>query len=84
MNTLQTSTGNGVDFGDYIEPNGNSSGMSNKTRGVRFAGGVVSGSYTNSIDFINIATTGNASDFGDIGTAGGDGAGTSDSHGGLS
>ena len=78
------STGNGVDFGDCTEPNGNSSGMSNKTRGVRFAGGVVSGSYTNSIDFITIATLGDAQDFGDIGTAGGDGAGTSDSHGGLS
>ena len=76
-------TGNATDFGDCIEPNGNSSGMSNLTRGVRFAGAVVSGSYTNSIDFINIATTGNASDFGDFITAGGDGAGTSDSHGGL-
>ena len=77
------SAGNATDFGDCIEPNGNSSGMSNLTRGVRFAGGVVSGSYTNSIDFVNIASTGNASDFGDLVTPTRFLAGCSDSHGGI-
>ena len=84
-------TGNATDFGDlvtalYGQFVGNGS---DKIRGV-FAGGKISApTYTNSIDYVTIATTGNTQDFGDIvrGTSGYGsvyGSICSDSHGGLS
>jgi len=60
--------------------------METITRGV-FAGSVADGSsntFTNVIDYINIASTGNAQDFGDIANGGiYQVVGCSDSHGGL-
>jgi len=84
-------TGNATDFGDlvtalYGQFVGN---CSDKIRGV-FAGGKISApTYSNSIDYVTIATTGNTQDFGDIvrGTSGyGSTYGSicSDSHGGIS
>ena len=48
------------------------------TRGV-FAGGSVSPTFLNTIEFITIATLGNTSDFGDLTTIRGRGAGVSNS-----
>jgi len=84
-------TGNATDFGDlvtalYGQFVGN---CSDKIRGV-FAGGKISApTYSNSIEYVNIASTGNSVDWGDIvrGTSGyGSTYGSicSDSHGGLS
>ena len=61
---------------------GNLGGTSNGTRGI-FGGG--SGdAYTNTIQFITIATTGNAADFGDLTFTRIPYGATSDSHGGIS
>ncbi len=82
-------TGNATDFGDLVTALfgqfvGN---CSDKIRGV-FAGGKVSNpTYTNSIDYVTIATTGNTQDFGDLilGTVPhAYGSVCSDSHGGIS
>ena len=54
------STGNAADFGDMISYTGQSGGgCESSTRGLW------SGSYSNTIGFITIATLGNAADFGD-------------------
>ena len=84
INTIEyltiASEGNTTHFGS-LTVGRNASGSSGGTRGI-FAGGST-GSNTNIIDFIQIATTGNAEDFGDIGDTSSGMAGVSDSHGGL-
>ena len=80
------STGDATDFGDLSVGRGQGASMSNKIRGV-FGRGESSVSprlQTNTIDFVNIATTGNATDFGDSTEAKYAGGGGSDSHGGIS
>ena len=80
------STGNATDFGDsFIAKYGSAAGnCSNKIRAV-FAGGK-SGTptWTNSISYVDIATTGNGLDFGDLTATYGYGSVCSDSHGGIS
>jgi len=84
------STGNATDFGDSTVLRGQCTAtMSNSIRGV-FAGGYQpspNSTDTNTVDFIEIATTGNAQDFGDISRDNNDSnrenGGCSDSHGGL-
>ena len=79
--------GNGTDFGDLSAGKRNMAGNSNSVRGT-FAGGNLaasgSGSNTNVIEYITIASTGNAADFGDLTEARRcANAGGSDAHGGL-
>ena len=83
------STGDAVDFGDYVTVGENVRGVSNSLRGV-FAGGYCP-NFVNTMNYITIATTGNSSDFGDIlngqtspNTGMSQAGNTSDSHGGLS
>ena len=79
------STGNAQDFGDLLE--GNTAACcstSNNTRGVIMGGDLQpSNAFTNTMQYVTIATTGNAQDFGDMLTVGAYGNATSDSHGGL-
>ena len=85
------STGDATDFGDSTLLRAQCTAtMSNSIRGV-FAGGYQpspNSTDTNTVDFIEIATTGNATDFGDISRDNNDSnrenGGCSDSHGGLS
>ena len=85
------SAGNALDFGDSTLLRAQCTAtMSNGIRGV-FAGGYQpspNSTDTNTVDFIEIATTGNATDFGDISRDTNDSnrenGGCSDSHGGLS
>ena len=85
------STGDATDFGDSTLLRAQCTAtMSNGIRGV-FAGGYQpspNSTDTNTVDFIEIATTGNATDFGDISRDTNDSnrenGGCSDSHGGLS
>lgn len=66
-------TGDSVDFGDLTTKRGRVSGVANQTRGVYIGGtnelvSPYSGSpisYTNTIDYITIASLGNAINFGD-------------------
>ena len=83
------STGNATDFGDlvtalYGQCVGN---CSDQIRGV-FAGGKISApTYSNSIDYVTIATTGNSVDWGDLARGAYGityGSACSDSHGGIS
>ena len=84
------STGNAADFGDSTVLRAQCTAtMSNSIRGV-FAGGYQpspNSTDTNTVDFIEIATTGNATDFGDISRDNNDSnrenGGCSDSHGGI-
>ena len=83
------STGDSVDFGDYVTVGENVRGVTNSLRGV-FAGGYCP-SYVNTMNYITITTTGNSSDFGDISngqtspnTGLSQAGNASDSHGGLS
>ena len=65
------SDGNAVDFGELISARRGNGGCSSSTRGV-FATGTAtnpSPAFTNSIEYITIATTSNASDFGDLNSA---------------
>ncbi len=62
------SMGNAVDFGELISARRGNGGCSSSTRGV-FATGTAtnpSPAFTNSIEYITIATTSNATDFGDL------------------
>ena len=52
------------------------------TRAVQMGG--YTGSNSNVIDYVTIASTGNATDFGDMTQAGGQGAAICNGHGGLS
>ena len=69
--TIST-TANAIDFGDLLQGGSNGirrcGGLSNSTRGL-FAGGESTGSTTNIISFVTIATTGDAQDFGDLSAA---------------
>ena len=84
------SAGNASDFGDSTLLRAQCTAtMSNGIRGV-FAGGYQpspNSTDTNTVDFIEIATTGNATDFGDISRDNNDSnrenGGCSDSHGGI-
>ena len=83
------STGDSVDFGDYVTVGENVRGVTNSLRGV-FAGGYCP-NFVNTMNYITIATTGNSSDFGDIlngqtspNTGMSQAGNASDSHGGLS
>jgi hypothetical protein len=62
-------TGNATDFGDLTVTKSDLSGCSSPIRGI-FSGGFLTGTptgtNTNVIDYITIATTGNATDFGDL------------------
>jgi len=63
-------TGNSQDFGDLTTNKFRTASMQDETRGI-FAGGFTGDAdhllnYTNTIDYITIATPGNASDFGDL------------------
>lgn len=63
-----TSTGNASDFGDLSVARSSPAACSNDTRAV--IGGGYHGNhpeyYSNTIDYVTIASTGNASDFGDL------------------
>ena len=80
-------TGNSIDFGDLITPTNYGAGTASSTRGI-LLGGYSNPSpqenyYTNSIEFITIATTGNAQDFGDLISPTNYGCGTSSTTRGL-
>ena len=65
------SAGNSIDFGDAIFSGSARGGLSSTTRGV-VGGGESSTSphpYTNSMEYITIASTGDGTDFGDLTTA---------------
>ena len=80
------STGNASDFGDMFTGNTVAScSTSNNTRGVIMGGDLQpSNAFTNTMQFVTIATTGDTQDFGDMLTVGAYRNATSDSHGGLS
>jgi hypothetical protein len=80
------STGNATDFGDTVTGrNGIFVGnCSNQINGVFAGGTTANGVFTNTIDYVTIATTGNASDFGDLTSATPFGSALTDCHGGLS
>ena len=64
------SAGNSIDFGDAIFSGSSRGGLASSTRGV-VGGGESSTSphpYTNSMEFITIASTGDGTDFGDLTT----------------
>ena len=81
------SEGNAINFGSLTEALGYiGGGGSTETRGVWCGGrGNPASAYTNTIQYVTIATTGNAMDFGDLPEATGIAYGKtcSDSHGGL-
>ena len=77
--------GNAIDFGDLSEAKRNLHGAASNTR-IIWMGGLDpswSPAYTNTIEYVTIASAGNASDFGDTSIERSQGAGFSDSHGGL-
>jgi len=79
------SAGNASDFGDMFTGNTVASvSTSNNLRGV-IAGGDLqpSNAFTNTMQYVTIATTGDSSDFGDMLTVGAYRGMTSDSHGGI-
>ena len=62
------STGDAVDFGDSTRAHQSMGGLASSVRGV-FGGGYTdspAATFSNTIDYITIATTGNAADFGDL------------------
>ena len=62
------STGNAVDYGDLTQARRGVGACASSTRGV-WGGGYVSNSpatFSNTIDYVTIASTGNATDFGDL------------------
>ena len=81
------SDGNAVVFGDLTQARGKMASAETHTRGVFIgsdSGNPSTNTYTNVMDFINIASAGNAQDFGDATNDGNHQiAGFSDSHGGL-
>ena len=80
------SAGNASDFGDMFTGNSVACcSTSNNTRGVIMGGDLQpSNAFTNTMQFVTIATTGDSLDFGDMLTVGAYRNATSDSHGGLS
>jgi len=77
--------GNAIDFGDLPSGVYDTSSAANRTRIIQISGnGPVAPVYvTNTINFIEIATTGNAKDFGDVTQARRGHASNSNGHGGL-
>ena len=75
-----------VDFGDTVTGrNGIFVGnCSNQINGVFAGGTTANGVFTNTIDYVTIASTGNAIDFGDLTSATPFGSALTDCHGGLS
>ncbi len=61
-----TSKGNAVYFGELETARRNTSACSSSTRGL-FGYGDTGGTYTNSIEYVALASEGNAEDFGDCG-----------------
>ena len=62
------STGDAVDFGDSTRAHQSQGGLASSVRGV-FGGGYTdspAATFSNTIDYITIATLGNAADFGDL------------------
>ena len=80
------SAGNASDFGDMFTGNTVAScSTSNNTRGVIIGGDLQpADTFTNTMQFVTIATTGDTQDFGDMLTVGAYRNATSDSHGGIS
>jgi hypothetical protein len=68
-----TTAGNATDFGDMTKLAQSLTGVSNGTRAVFIGGGSGDGSgslnYSNSMDYVTIASPSNASDFGDLSVA---------------
>ena len=61
------STGNGIDFGDYVGTDRMSSASAaSRTRGLVMGGNIPSGGSGNTIEYITIASTGTKDDFGDL------------------
>ena len=81
------SEGNATDFGTLSTNKWWGAGMSSATRGLIAGGysatGTGSGSRTNNIEFVTIASSGNAQDFGDTSQPIAASGACSDSHGGL-
>ena len=79
------SAGNATDFGDMFTGNTAANcSTSNNTRGVIVGGDLQpSNAFTNTMQFVTIATTGDSLNFGDMLTTGAYRGMTSDSHGGL-
>ena len=77
--------GNALDFGDLTHTVYDTTSAANSTRILRISGNGPSAPIyvTNSIDFIEIATTGNAKDFGDVSLARRGLSSNSNGHGGL-
>jgi len=76
VNTIEyvtiASTGNSQDFGDMVTASigGCTSGASNSTRGLQAGGDTTgSGSITNAIQYITMASTGDSVNFGDLSSA---------------
>ena len=61
-------TGNATDFGDLSSVRYSVSGLSSSTRGIFGGGAVYTGStvYTDTMEYITIASTGNVTDFGNL------------------
>ena len=58
-------SGNCSDFGDLTDNPSYPGATANATRFCRYSGYKGSNTYSNSIDYVTIATPGNATDFGD-------------------
>lgn len=89
INTIEyvtiASLGDGIDFGDLIGATRNNTSCSSSIRGISAGGGLnpSSPAYSDSIEYVTIATLGNAADFGNLTDARSGLRGLSDSHGGL-
>ena len=89
VNTIEyvtiASLGDGIDFGDLITATRNNTSCSSSIRGISAGGGLSPSSpaYSDSIEYVTIATLGNAADFGNLTDARSGLKGLSDSHGGL-
>ena len=59
------SSGNAFDFGDMSTHTNNTANLASSTRGI-MAGGTVSPTRVNTIQFVTINTQGNTVDFGDL------------------
>ena len=89
INTIEyvtiASLGDGIDFGDLIGATRNNTSCSSSIRGISAGGGLQPSSpaYSDSIEYVTIATLGNAADFGNLTDARSSLNGLSDAHGGL-
>ena len=84
INSLSSSAGNALNFGDLSKTRYYGSGTSNQTRGFAITGySVPLNAVDSSIEYVTINSAGNAVDFGDVSMAKYLSAGCSDSHGGL-